>query len=73
LSISQPKVLLRWITGMRSYGDKSTTIQRCQCVVFVHNKTRFTMVLLGVTQKELKQLDYWFEEMLANSMLKLDY
>ncbi|MFT5720551.1 MAG: hypothetical protein ACI9W6_000851 [Motiliproteus sp.] len=31
------------------------------------------MVLLGVTQKELKQLDYWFEDMLTNSMLKLGY
>ncbi len=73
MKIVQPKAPLDWTTGTRSYGDKSTTIQRRQCVVFVHDKTRFVIVLLGVTQKELKQLDYWFEEMLGNCMLKLDY
>lgn len=56
-----------------SWHANITTIQRRQCVVFVHDKSRFAIVLLGVTQKELKQLDYWFEDMLGNCMLKLGY
>ena len=56
-----------------SWHANITTIQRRQCVVFVHDKTRFAIVLLGVTQKELKQIDYWFEDMLGNCMLKLGY
>lgn len=47
-----------------------TTIQRRQCLVFTHDKTRFTIALLGVTQKELKQLSYWFEDLLVNTLLK---
>jgi hypothetical protein len=58
---------------MGSWHANITTIQRRQCVVFVHDKTRFAIVLLGVTQKELKQLDCWFEDMLGNCMLKLGY
>ena len=59
--------------NLGSWHANITTIQRRQCVIFTHDKTRFTIALVGVTQKELKQLDYWFEDMLANSMLKLGY
>ncbi len=50
-----------------------TTIQRRQCLVFTHDQTRFSLALIGVTQKELKALTFWFSDMLANTMLKLGY
>ncbi|WP_432695171.1 DUF6933 domain-containing protein [Marinobacterium sp. YM272] len=50
-----------------------TTIQRRQCLVFIHDQTRFSLALIGMTQKELKQLTFWFSDMLANTMLKLGY
>ncbi len=50
-----------------------TTVQRRQCLVFTHDQTRFSLALLGVTQKELKALTFWFSDMLGNTMLKLGY
>lgn len=50
-----------------------TTIQRRQCLVFTHDQTRFSLALIGVTQKELKALTFWFSDMLGNTMLKLGY
>ncbi|MBA4502119.1 DUF6933 domain-containing protein [Marinobacterium marinum] len=50
-----------------------TTIQRRQCLVFTHDQTRFSLALIGVTQKELKALTFWFNDMLGNTMLKLGY
>jgi len=50
-----------------------TTIQRRQCIVFTHDQTRFTMALTGVTLKEIKNLNWWFNDLLANTMLKMDY
>ncbi|KEA61841.1 hypothetical protein ADIMK_3988 [Marinobacterium lacunae] len=50
-----------------------TTIQRRQCIVFTHDQTRFSLALIGVTQKELKELTFWFSDMLGNTMLKLGY
>lgn len=46
------------------------TIQRRQCVLFVHDQTRFSLTLTGVTQKELKGLTHWFKDMLANTLFK---
>ncbi len=60
-------------SALDSWHANITTIQRRQCVVFVHDKTRFAIVLLGITQKELKQLNYSFEDMLGSCMLKLGY
>lgn len=50
-----------------------TTIQRRQCLMFIHDQTRFCIALTGVIQKELKDLNFWFEDMLGNTMLKLGY
>lgn len=41
--------------------------------MFTHDKTRFTVALTGVTLKEIKHLDFWLSDMLANTMLKMDY
>ncbi|MBR9884134.1 MAG: hypothetical protein GYB21_10975, partial [Oceanospirillales bacterium] len=50
-----------------------TTIQRRQRIVFTHDQTRLSLALIGVTQKELKELTFWFSDMLGNAMLKLGY
>lgn len=50
-----------------------TTIQRRQCIIFTHDQTRFSLALIGVIQKDLKNLTFWFSDMLGNTMLKLGY
>lgn len=62
----QPSVLGDWHANI-------TTIQRRQCLVLTHDQTRFSLALMCVTQKELKELTFWFSDMLANTMLKLGY
>lgn len=59
-----------------SLGDwhaNITTIQRRQCIVFTHDQTRFTVALTGITLKEIKDLEWWFSDMLGNTMLKMGY
>lgn len=53
-----------------SWHANITTIQRRQCVVFCHDQTRFALVLIGATAKELKAIDYWFSDLLVNTLLK---
>ncbi|MGH1461178.1 MAG: DUF6933 domain-containing protein [Neptuniibacter sp.] len=53
-----------------SWHANITTIQRRQCVVFCHDQTRFALVLIGATVKELKAIDYWFSDLLMNTLLK---
>ncbi|GGO76814.1 hypothetical protein GCM10011348_04920 [Marinobacterium nitratireducens] len=48
-------------------------IQRRNCVLFVHDQTRYAAALIGMTLKDLKQIDRLFEDILINSMLKLGY
>lgn len=55
-----------------SWHANITTIQRRQCVVFCHDQTRFALVLIGATTKELKAIDYWFSDLLVNTLLKAD-
>jgi len=65
-SDNKPSLLGDWHANI-------TTIQRRQCIVFTHDQTRFTMALTGVTLKEFKNLNWWFNDLLANTMLKMDY
>ncbi|SEA40693.1 DUF6933 domain-containing protein [Marinobacterium iners] len=62
----QPSALGDWHANI-------TTIQRRQCLVFTHDQTRYSLALIGMTQKEIKELTYWFSDMLANTMLKQGY
>ncbi|MFC6673240.1 DUF6933 domain-containing protein [Marinobacterium aestuariivivens] len=48
-------------------------IQRRNCMLFIHDQTRYAVALIGMTQKDLKQIDRWFDDMLVNSMMKLGY
>ncbi len=65
-SESKPSLLGDWHANI-------TTIQRRQCIVITHDQTRFTLALTGITMKEIKDLDWWFRDMLGNTMLKMGY
>lgn len=70
-TISEP--LKESPSAMGDWHASIITIQRRQCLVFTHDQTRFTIVLIGVTEKELKTLTTWFKDMLANTMFKLGF
>ena len=49
------------------------TIDRRNCVMFCHDKTRFVLFMAGLKKDDFANLDYWFEDLFANTLLKLDY
>jgi len=48
------------------------TIQRRNCVLLVHDATRFPVFIPGLTKPDLAKLDWWFEDALMNTLLKCD-
>ncbi len=48
-------------------------IDRRQCLMFCHDKTRFVLFKPLVTKKDFYRLDFWFNDLFANTMLKLGY
>lgn len=48
-------------------------IDRRQCVMFCHDKTRFVLFMPGLKKNDFANLDFWFKDLFANTMLKLDY
>jgi hypothetical protein len=46
------------------------TIQRRNCVLMVHNKTRFPLFMIGLTKKDFDRFDYIFADSLMNTLLK---
>lgn len=46
------------------------TIQRRQCVFFVHNKTRFPLVLPALTKPDFAQLNARFLDAFINTLMK---
>lgn len=48
-------------------------IDRRQCVMFCHDKTRFTLFVPGLKKNDFANLDFWFKDLFANTMLKLGY
>lgn len=47
------------------------TIQRRNCLLMVHNQTRFPLLLIGLTKKDFATLDYIFADVLMNTLLKV--
>jgi len=47
------------------------TIARRQCILMVHNATRFPVLLIGLTKKDFATLDYLFSDALMNTLLKV--
>ena len=48
-------------------------IDRRQCVMFCHDQTRFVLFKPGFKQIDFANLDFWFNDLFANTMLKMRY
>jgi hypothetical protein len=48
------------------------TIQRRNCVLFVHDQTRFPLLIIGLLKKDFAKLNWLFEDALMNTLLKLE-
>ena len=48
------------------------TIQRRQCVIAVHNATRFAVFIPGLTQKNWANFSWHFNDVFINTLLKSD-
>lgn len=46
------------------------TIQRRNCVLFVHGTTRFPVLATCLTKPDLAELDWWFQDALMNTLIK---
>ncbi len=47
------------------------TLQRRNCVLLVHNQTRFPLFMIGLTKKGFAALDYHFADSFMNTLLKV--
>jgi len=48
-------------------------IARRNCIMFCHDKTRFCLFVPALKKAELENLDFWFRDVFANTLLKLNY
>jgi len=48
-------------------------IDRHNCVMFCHDQTRFVLFMAGLKKADFARLDFWFQDLFANTMLKLGY
>ncbi|APE06890.1 hypothetical protein BM528_14795 [Alteromonas sp. RW2A1] len=48
------------------------TIQRRQCIIAVHDATRFTLFIPCLTKKDFSNLDWHFNDVFINTLLKSD-
>ena len=48
-------------------------IDRHNCVMFCHDQTRFVLFMVGLKKADFARLDFWFQDLFANTMLKLGY
>ncbi|WP_290523661.1 hypothetical protein [Alcanivorax sp.] len=46
------------------------TIQRRNCVMFVHDTTRFPLFIASLKKPDFANLEYWFEDALMNTLMK---
>lgn len=49
------------------------TIDRRNCILFCHDQTRFVLFMAGLKKGDFANLDFWFQDLYANTMLKLGY
>jgi hypothetical protein len=56
-----------------SWHSHVFVLDRRQCVLFCHDLTRFMLFMPGWRKEEFAALDYWFRDLFANTMLKLNY
>jgi len=49
------------------------TIDRRNCLMFCHDKTRFTLFMAGLKKPDFERLEHWFLDYFANTLLTLGY
>jgi hypothetical protein len=49
------------------------TIDRRNCLMFCHDKTRFTLFMAGLKKPDFERLEHWFLDYFANTLLQLGY
>ena len=49
------------------------TIDRRNCILFCHDQTRFVLFMAGLKKEHFANLDFWFRDLFANTLLKLGY
>ena len=48
-------------------------IYRRNCVMFCHDRTRFVLFMVGLKKVDLANLDFWFQDVFANTMFQMNY
>jgi len=66
-------VPLRETNPLGSWHANLYVIDRHNCVMFCHDQTRFILFMAGLKKADFVRLDFWFQDLFANTMLKLDY
>ncbi|MCV6614863.1 MAG: hypothetical protein OIF35_07790 [Cellvibrionaceae bacterium] len=46
-------------------------LQRRNCVLLVHDETRFALFMIGVRKPDFERFDHYFEDALINTLIKL--
>jgi len=59
------------VNPLSDWHGNLLTLQRRNCVLMVHNETRFPLLLIGLTKPDFADLDYLFADALMNTLLKL--
>ena len=60
-------------TPLGSWHANLYVIDRRNCVMFCHDQTRFVLFMAGLKKADFASLDFWFEDIFGNAMLKLGY
>lgn len=58
------------VSLLSGWHGNVVTLQRRNCVLFVHDTTRFALLLLGLTKPDFAKLDLLFQDALMNTILK---
>jgi len=65
--------LLTETNPLGSWHANLYLIDRHNCVMFCHDQTRFVLFMAGLKKADFARLDFWFQDLFANTMLKLGY
>lgn len=57
-------------SALGSWHANILTIQRRNCLLFVHDQTRFPLFMPALKKADLDNLDWWFNNTLMNTLLK---
>ena len=58
---------------LESWHANLYVIDRRNCVMFCHDRTRFALFMVGLKKADLDNLDSWFQDVFANTMLQMNY